>query len=270
MIRARRLINRDRETMAGRAVTTLCSHLGEGFFWECVPKIVVCPKCRRPLLILTHQFAPSPRWFSFSYQLKQIATRLNITYALVTFTVNPPRIGYKVVGKNGFEGVVGVDEFFSEVYPQLLGEKCPECGRWFDHTPRNSFANLTVEILSGVYEHDSLTFELIHRELLPEWHSSIDIDAIVFNPANEPFAVVEVTTYSDGNIFRYKTVTISREFARRLSVPLFVLYIPLSGDGDWGVISDASHLRFKGSPSEVAEFVADEVMKHEETKTKSH
>lgn len=270
MISPRRHLNRNGEGVAGDAVRRLCVGLGEGFYWESVPKLVACPNCRRPILIMTHAFAPSPNWFAFSSNLAKIASKINVPYVLVTFTLNPPRIGYRVVGQNGFGGIISVDGFFRFVYPRLLGNNCPECGRRFEHTPRNSFANLTVEILSGVYEHDSLTFELIHRELLPEWHSSIDIDAIVFNPANEPFAVVEVTTYSDGNIFRYKTVTISREFARRLSVPLFVLYIPLSGDGDWGVISDASHLRFKGSPSEVAEFVADEVMKHEETKTKSH
>ncbi|MEM2567413.1 MAG: hypothetical protein QXH20_02955 [Candidatus Bathyarchaeia archaeon] len=265
MISPRRHLNRNGEVVAGDAVWRLCERWGEGFYWETVPKLVACPNCRRPILIMTHAFAPSPNWFAFSSNLAKIASKINVPYVLVTFTQNPPRIGYRVVGQNGFGGIVSVDGFFRFVYPRLLGNNCPECGRRFEHTPRNSFANLKVEILSGFYEHDSLTFEIVHRELLPEWHSSIDIDAIVFNPDGETFAVIEVTTYTNGDIFRYKTVTISREFARRLSVPLFVLYIPFSGDGDWGVISDASRRRFRGNLYEVAEFISNEA-KHYATK----
>lgn len=265
MISPRHHLNRNGEGVAGDAVRRLCVGLGEGFYWESVPKLVACPNCRRPILIMTHAFAPSPTWFAFSSNLAKIASKINVPYVLVTFTLNPPRIGYRVVGQNGFGGIISVDGFFRFVYPRLLGNNCPECGRRFEHTPRNSFANLTVEILSGVYEHDSLTFELIHRELLPEWHSSIDIDAIIFSPDANPFAVIEVTAYTNGDIFHYKTVSISREFARRLGVPLFVLYIPLRDIGEWGVISDATRRRLKGNPYEVAEFISNEA-KHYATK----
>lgn len=262
--------NRISEKKASRAVWKLCSELGCDYYWEGIPKLIVCPSCRRPLLIMTHAFTPSPNCFVVSFNLSRIATRLAIPYILVTFTVNPPRIAYKVIGKGEPKSVVSVDEFFGKVYPRLLGDRCSECGRYFKHTPRKSFAELKINLPNISYEYDSLTFELIHRELPPKWHSSIDIDAIIFSPDEEPFAVIEVSTYTNGNIFHPKKTCISERFAQCLGVPFFVLYIPFSGVGNWGIVSYVSRRRLKGCPEEVAAFVRDEAKKHETMQIKSY
>lgn len=213
------------------------SVLPMGWFVSSVPKVYVCYACYEPLLVLSHAASEMPHTKIYHATSLLIARRAGIPYVACTLSGN--KVGYTVFRnkRRMVRPSVSVAEFFTHTLAnELLPRKCHRCRKkfaWsFHNNPRVDSAWF---IKPSEPKHDSLEFELLHRELAPKEIVCIDIDVVIFDECYRIIALGEgEITNNDNN----KNTKITQILAERIGVPALHIRVSPSGIGKFRILPD--------------------------------
>ena len=213
------------------------SVLPMGWFVSSVPKVYACDACYEPLLVISHAASEHPHTKIFHAPSFTIARRAGIPYVMCTLSGN--KVGYTVF-RNKRRVVfppVSVAEFFRHtLVKKLLPRKCPRCRKKFAWSFRdNPSVDSAWFIKPSEPKHDSLEFELLHRELAPKEIVCIDIDVVVFDECDRIVALGEgEITNNDSN----KSTKITQILAKRVGVHALHIRVSPSGIGKFRILPD--------------------------------